>query len=179
MVDLAEIQTAYYMVAATGVLIAAAYYVLNIRTTQRNMKQTLDTRQVQLFMGIYQRFMEPDFQNMYWDTMSWQWKDFEDFLAKYGQESKPEAFKVFTTVGTYFEGLGVLGKRGFIDHTIVDDLMSLHIIGWWQKFEPVCVGYRKLWNTPTVMEHGEDLYNEIYGIWKQQHPQYDKPTISQ
>ena len=44
MVDLAEIQAAYYMVAATGVLVAAVYYILNIRTTQRNMKQTLETR---------------------------------------------------------------------------------------------------------------------------------------
>lgn len=33
MVELAEIQVAYYMVAATGVLIAAAYYVLNMRAT--------------------------------------------------------------------------------------------------------------------------------------------------
>ena len=44
MVSFEEIQTAYYMVAATGVLIAAIYYVYNIRVTQGNMKQTLETR---------------------------------------------------------------------------------------------------------------------------------------
>jgi len=38
MVDLAEIQAAYYMVAATGVLVAAAYYLMNIRTNQRNQE---------------------------------------------------------------------------------------------------------------------------------------------
>jgi hypothetical protein len=38
LVDLAEIQAAYYMVAATGVLVAAVYYVMTLRTTQRNMK---------------------------------------------------------------------------------------------------------------------------------------------
>jgi hypothetical protein len=32
MVDLVEIQTAYYMIAATGVLIVAIYYVVNTRT---------------------------------------------------------------------------------------------------------------------------------------------------
>jgi hypothetical protein len=42
MVELAEIQTAYYMVAATGVLIAAIYYIFNMRAT-------LQTRQAQLF----------------------------------------------------------------------------------------------------------------------------------
>ena len=36
MVDLAEIQAAYYMVAATGVLVAAIYYVYNMRAAERN-----------------------------------------------------------------------------------------------------------------------------------------------
>jgi hypothetical protein len=43
MVDLAEIQAAYYMVAATGVLVAAIYYVLNLRNT-------IDNRKAQLLM---------------------------------------------------------------------------------------------------------------------------------
>jgi hypothetical protein len=44
--DLPEIQAAYYMLAAKGVLVAAAYYVLTMRTT-------LETRQIQLFMDLY------------------------------------------------------------------------------------------------------------------------------
>jgi len=36
MVDLAEIQAAYYMVAATGFLVAAVFYILNLRISQRN-----------------------------------------------------------------------------------------------------------------------------------------------
>jgi hypothetical protein len=35
MVELTEIQAAYYMVVATGVLVEAAYYVMNVRTKQR------------------------------------------------------------------------------------------------------------------------------------------------
>ena len=44
MVDLAEIQAVYYLVAATGVLVAAIYYISNMRISQRNMKNTLDPR---------------------------------------------------------------------------------------------------------------------------------------
>lgn len=36
MVSVEEIQVAYYMVAATGVLIAAVFYILNLRISQRN-----------------------------------------------------------------------------------------------------------------------------------------------
>jgi hypothetical protein len=38
MVDLAEIQAAYYMVAATGVLVAAGYYVLNMSARDAEIK---------------------------------------------------------------------------------------------------------------------------------------------
>jgi hypothetical protein len=58
----------YYMVAATGVLVAAFYYVYNRRATRKtqelalkaqelslkSQEQTLITRQAQLFMNIYQ-----------------------------------------------------------------------------------------------------------------------------
>ncbi|MCX6655794.1 MAG: hypothetical protein NTY03_11860, partial [Candidatus Bathyarchaeota archaeon] len=58
---------AYYMVAATGVLVAAVFYILNLRISQKNQElslktqelalksqdQTLETRQAQLFMQLY------------------------------------------------------------------------------------------------------------------------------
>ena len=61
MVDLAEIQAAYYMVAATGVLVAAIYYIYNMRTSQRIMKTTLETRQMQMFMNVFDKSCDPEF----------------------------------------------------------------------------------------------------------------------
>ena len=58
MVGLTEIQTAYYMVAATGVLIAAVYYVLNMRVT-------LQTRQAQLFIPIYSTYHSDEYMKAY------------------------------------------------------------------------------------------------------------------
>ncbi|MDH5364755.1 MAG: hypothetical protein OEY99_02855 [Aigarchaeota archaeon] len=69
MVSFEEIQAAYYMVAATGVLVAAVFYVLNLRISRRNQElslraleqsaqaqqQTLETRQAQMFLSIYNK----------------------------------------------------------------------------------------------------------------------------
>ena len=89
MVDLFEIQVVYYMVAATGVLVAAVFHILNLRISQKNQEQstkaqqqTLDTRQVQLFMNIYQKFEEPEFQNSYWEIILLQWRDFDEYIKK-------------------------------------------------------------------------------------------------
>ena len=47
MVELAEVQAAYYIVAVMGVLVAAGYYVLDMRAMQRNSKTALETMQAQ------------------------------------------------------------------------------------------------------------------------------------
>jgi len=56
------------MVTATEVLVAAAYYVVNIRATlqvrkeaNRTQRQQLETRQAQMFMGIYNQLVSKDF----------------------------------------------------------------------------------------------------------------------
>lgn len=45
MVDLLTLQSVSYVAAAVGVCVAAAYYVMNLRVQQSNMKSTLETRQ--------------------------------------------------------------------------------------------------------------------------------------
>jgi hypothetical protein len=168
MVDLAEIQAAYYMVAATGVLVAAVYYVFNMRAT-------LQTRQAQMLMSLYQKWNEPQFQEAWMDVMTWQWIDYSDFQSKYSRASNPNENSKLILLGSFFEGLGVFIKRGFIDPRLVDDLMSLYIVGFWQKVEPIFFEMRKRLNSPTTGEYAEYLYKVIYDIWKQQHPETLNP----
>jgi hypothetical protein len=49
MVTLEEIQSAYYMVAATGVLVAAVFYILNMMETTRNRRMALTNNLMQNF----------------------------------------------------------------------------------------------------------------------------------
>jgi hypothetical protein len=189
MVSIEEIQAAYYMVAATGVLVAAIYYVMNIQTNKKNQelslraleqaaqtqRQTLDTRQAQLLMSLYQRWSESEFQNAYNEIQSWEWRDYDDYMEKYGWVSNPSKWGSRVVIGSFLEGLGVFVKRGFIDPTLVDDLMSSYIIGFWQRHGPVTVEMRKKLNEPTTAEHIEYLYEVVYGIWMKQHPETPAP----
>jgi len=45
MVRFEEIQAAYYMVAATGVLVAAVFYILNLGMSQKNQELDLKAQQ--------------------------------------------------------------------------------------------------------------------------------------
>ncbi len=57
-----DAQTIGVLVTATSMTLAAIYYVLTLRTNQRNLKMDLETRQTELFMQVFQRFHEPDFR---------------------------------------------------------------------------------------------------------------------
>jgi hypothetical protein len=106
--------------------------------------------------------MELEFQE-------WEWEDYDDWERKY--ESNIDALSLRTTLGKYYEGIGVLVKRGLIDPTLVDDLMSVAILRYWMKFEPVIVEARRRSGYPQRAEYQEYLYNEIFAIAKKQHPE--------
>jgi len=162
MVDLAEIQAAYYMVAATGVLVAAAYYIMNIRTTQRNMKQTLETRQTQLFMDYSKKILSPEFQDTIRELLQkWSWTDIDDFMHKYGPIDNPKAWDKLWEVTYNYEHLGLLVRRGLIDPKFLYEFDGPFFIFYWEKYEPIWIAYRERFENPPkgqMAEWCEDLY---------------------
>jgi len=183
LVGLADIQTTYYLVAATGVLVAAIYYVYNMRATRRtqdlalkaqdlmlkSQEQTLETRQAQLFMQIYAKMYEPDFLANLNHVIAFEYKDFDDYERKVSWASNPDEAKKFGPVNLYFEGIGVLVKRGLISPALVDDIISGWVIAFWEKYRPWCIEFRRRYNYPAAGEHIEYLYNEIKRIADAEH----------
>ena len=122
---------------------------------------------------------DPDFEEAWTEIVfKWKWSDFDDFNAKYGGLSNPQKYRSLTYVGNYFEGVGILVKNGFIDAALVDDLMSVYVVGFWQKFGPYFKEARARGGSPTIAEFMEYLYDAVYKIWMQQHPESPQPLLS-
>jgi hypothetical protein len=175
---LVDLQTVSILITGISVSVAAIYYVftlrINMKTQQlalKSQQQSLETRQAQLFMQLYTSFTSYEFKMKWNEIMNvWEWKDFEDFNSKYGL-SNPAEFSKFDLVGTFFEGVGVLVKRGLFDVTLVDDLMSGHIVSGWERFEPIIIEYREKMNWPQCLEWWEYIYHEVKSIAEKQHPE--------
>ena len=142
---------------------------------QRNMKNTLETRQAQLFMPIYGTFSSREFQRAANELTKWQWSDYDDYMKKYSYQNNPEAALDRNTLIQFFEGVGVLVKRKLIDPSFVDDLISSYIIYFWEKWGPIYFEQRKRQNFPTVAEYTEFLYNQVRPIWVSQHVKDEVP----
>jgi hypothetical protein len=165
-----------------GILIGIVYYLFIMRNSQRTrelalkaqeltlkaQEQALETRQAQLFMNIYTQVYSLEFWNHFREVREeWEWEDYDDWYDKY--ESVPEKQNIFNAVGSYFEGMGVLVKRNFIDVTFVDDLLSGPLMSLWQKFEPIILEERRRKNVPTIWEWFGYLYDRVKEVSEKEH----------
>ena len=173
---MSEIQTLLGYLTPISLTIGVIYYVLTLRNTRRNQQLQLETRQAQLFVQMYNRFTSYEFKTKWNEVMHvWEWEDLADFNAKYGLGT--EEFPKMDLVSTFFEGVGVMVKRGLIDVSLVDDLMSGHVVSGWERFVPMIKSWREMGNWPQLLEWWEYLYYEVKRIMDGQHPEIVEKEI--
>jgi hypothetical protein len=173
MVDLAMLQVVRDLVAIFGVIAGFSYYVLTVRNTQKNQQLQLETRQAQLFSQYHLFFNNKEFVKDRVDIRgNWEWEDYDDFVRKYGSQSGDmDAYSQWIHVLAYYEGLGVLVRRGLIDVQLVDDMMSGAITRYWEKHRQLYYEMRERLNWPQIAEQAEYLYDRIVSIVEEQHPE--------
>jgi hypothetical protein len=167
MADLALLQSVSYIAGALGVCVAAAYYVMNLRLSQKNQElslktqeHTLETRQTQLTMQLYEKMSTKEYLDNFNEILTmWSWKDYDDFKSKYGSDADQEKWMKFNTVLVDWEQIGILMKYGAFDPNMLYDQWGGYFIDFWEKIESVVVGINLgLKDKGGLMEYGEDLY---------------------
>jgi hypothetical protein len=167
MVDLAEIQAAYYMVAATGVLIAAVFYIFNLRISQRNQElmlkaqqQTLETRRISVVQDIMKEASSTEAITSYYELLNYQWSDYDDFERKYGSKTNPEAAAKRDALWTIWSMVGALLRKGIVG---IDDIYDAcaGIDKHWEKFKPIIDEYRRGFGWQVFLKDFEYLAGEI------------------
>ena len=125
-------------------------------------------------MYMYDKWSSPDHMKNFYEIQKWEWKDYDDFQEKYGSEKNPNIYFHFSSIGRFFEGVGVLVKRELVDPYFVDDLMSGHILGFWDKFgESIIIERQTRENIPQYFEYVVYLAQIIRSIVEKQHPDLD------
>jgi len=164
MVDLAEIQTVYYMVAATGVLVAAAYYIVALRSANR-------TRQAQLLMNIASlSFNNHEWNRAYKKFTDTQFNSAKDFIKMWETGTDNELLDAYNILGGFYESLGVFIKEGLIDIRLIALLMTLYVRGFYEKIAPYIDEIRRHYNKPRILSEAKYLYDELMK-YLEKHPE--------
>ena len=173
---------------AVSVSVAAIYYAFTLRINLKNQElmlktqessvktqelalkaqqQNLETRQAQLFMQIFDKFIEPEFSNKLTQVMSWKWVDYDDFNKKYGPKANPDAWQSEGSIAAFFEGIGLLIYMNLLDSKLVYSLLFQHVKFFWEKMKPISLEMRQR-VSPNIDRWIEYLYSEMMKIEEQQ-----------
>ena len=159
MVDLAALSMVRDIVTILGVIGGFTYYVMNVRATQRNLKQQLETRQAQLLVQLYDRFSDTDFitnTNMARENAR-NSKSIKEYDELY--RANPEQHAMFVSISRFFHGVGLLLRKGLIDINLVGELMPVTVLSTWDDIKMIIKdGQTRI---PYIWEHYEYLVEEI------------------
>ncbi len=161
--------------ACFGVIAGFSYYVLTVRASQRNRRQTLETRQISLIDNIVTRSMnEQGFRNFF-ELLRCEWTDFEDFSKKYGSENNVEATAKRFSVWQDYNLIGLMLRKGLVE---ADDLFDMGVQGvtfLWEKYKLIIEEERKRYLGKNFLRDFEFLAGEMYRIAKEGDPSYKIP----
>jgi hypothetical protein len=162
MVSIEEIQAAYYMVAATGVLVAAIYYILNLRVSQKNQALTLEVRQADIIKSWASTISLKETVKAFSDVVfNQEYSTFEEWAKKYGHDNL-EAYNNYNITMNLSNSYGVLYEKKLMDIETIEKLChTLTILLIWRKLEPVIKGMRRLYNEPNYCLPFEHLAEAI------------------
>jgi hypothetical protein len=136
MVDLSLLQSVSYIAGALGVCIAATYYAVNIREQTRN-------RRVAFTTNLLSTLTSKEGIRDFYELMSMQWTDFDDFKGKYDSRVNPENYVKRMYKWNMFRNVGWQLRTGVVDWDTVRKSTGRDMMNMWLKFEPIIEEYRK------------------------------------
>lgn len=154
MVELITLQTISQIASSTGVVLGVIYYINNLREQTKNRRVTLAA---QLLSSINSEAG----QRKYFELMSMQWIDFEDFRRKYDSSVNPENYIKRYTFMQLCEHVGWQYKQGLVDLETIWYAAGGNIFLSWRKFKPVIESFRNLQYSRTSYENWEYLANAM------------------
>jgi hypothetical protein len=144
-----DIQTVSIAVASASVVLAAIYYVFQVRHQTK-------IRQTDLLTRLYSIMVSKDWLEAWQKVQSREALNYGDYLEKYGFVELNEIF-------VFFDQLGRLMKKGLIDIELIP-LTYGQVSATWEKIKPVLEGSRKRYNAPKHGEYAEYLCSELKKI---------------
>ena len=160
------VQTFGVVGTLSAATIAVRSYVNSNKRSQETRDRDLETRQAQLFMNLFNSFINEETLKIDFELMEWRWKDFDDYEAKYGSKNNPEATVKMHSLHYRLDCVGWLVKCGVIDPEWVYNQLGGFILYHWLKFKSIIYEDRKRTGLTNYYENFEHLAGVCDGIGK-------------
>jgi hypothetical protein len=183
-------QIIFQFLQTVGILVGVFYYIMTIRTNQRNQEiaqknqeltlkaqeHSTETRQLDIFMRYQILRTDPDWNITSQEVYALEWNNFDDFARRYSHSENPEGAGKRFAIWNYWEGIGYILSRGVIDPETAYDMFGNGCISFWFKFEPIIRGFRERDGRPEGWRWFEYLAEEMKKVRERRGmPEYTMP----
>ena len=113
-----DLQTLLGYLTPISLTIGVIYHIMTLNNTRKNQQLQLETRQLNTYMEFKRNLLDTVSS---WNEVIFQheWKDYDDWVEKYGPLTNPDAFGDTLLVFEFINGLGLLVRKGILDIDIV------------------------------------------------------------
>jgi hypothetical protein len=168
MVDLALLQSISYMAGALGVCVAAIYYVMTLRASERN-------RRIQLVSQISNDLINFEGYSKYFDLLNMEWTDYDDFEKKYGSDFNVHAASQRFSMWLTFNKLGYMLSKCLVDAEDIYELGGESCLTQWAKWEAIIRENRRRYNGADYLSYFEYLAGELNKMKLRKDSSYVQP----
>jgi hypothetical protein len=161
------------IVQTVALIVGIIYYLSIMRNQQRTrelalkaQEQALETRQAQMFMGIFNQMNSDGFIEAWEYCRSLDFTNFEEYL-KIRDELD---WRKLRRLGVFFEGLGTLVKENLVNIRLVALMMSSMVKQYWEPIEEMTFKAREYDNYPRFNSEVEYLYRTLMK-YLEEHPE--------
>lgn len=163
MAEPVSLQTLLTYLTLISVPVGVFYHIMTLRNTRKNQELQLETRQSQLFMQLFQYHIDKDRWKDAWTLTEMEWGDFDDFARKYDSSVNIDNFAMRYNQWYFWEGIGLLLKKGLIDREMIYYLLSsgFGVLLAWDKFGSLIKEMRDFLDQPDLLMWFEYLAHEM------------------
>ena len=155
MVDLAMLQSVSYIAGALGVCVAAIYYIITLRNSEKSRAREVIYNRSQMHRLEFYNALNVVFTMTGFNT-------YDEFDKKYGRYTNPNAYANYLFVGWVLNNAGVLLREKLADSKQIIQLYNpTTIVSFWDRFGVVARGFRERNNYPDYWKPLESLYEEV------------------
>ncbi|MBM3291068.1 hypothetical protein FJY84_00125 [Candidatus Bathyarchaeota archaeon] len=162
------VQMVSQIATAIGVCIAATYYVITLRTAEKN-------RRIQLLSSTANYLVEINGMKDHFELLNMNWKDYDDFEKKYYSDNNVDTDSKMYVMWGKFEFLGYMLRNKMIDAYDLWSLLGLASLYQWTKWESIIKEHRKRYNGESFLTNFEFLATEMWKIQRSIDPTYKIP----
>jgi hypothetical protein len=157
-----DVDTIIDVVPILSLVIVLAYYSLQIRNQNKS-------RQAQVYLTLYSRWGN-DQREAHQILRNADFHDLEEYLRNYGVETNPEFQRHIGTLISFYEGIGVMVREGFLSMRLVALSWAGALRVFWDRFEPIMDDLCEYYDYPRLWSETVYLCKELVK-YMEEHPE--------